>query len=92
MTRYFRAMAVTASTADLAVTFAQLAAHYERLARAAMPSGDISPEPAEHMLRRGDCAGAAARTGSGEHPPGSNQAIGELVSRGLVFQNAGVLF
>jgi hypothetical protein len=31
--RYFRTMALTASTADVAITLVQLAVHYERLAK-----------------------------------------------------------
>jgi hypothetical protein len=51
LTRYFRALAITASAADLAVTFIQLAAHYERLAKSAMPSADVSPDTADLTLR-----------------------------------------
>jgi hypothetical protein len=35
--RYFRTMALTASTADLAITLVRLAIHYERLAAESAP-------------------------------------------------------
>ena len=37
MTRYFRALALTASTADLMMMSLRLAAHYERLSKAGVP-------------------------------------------------------
>jgi hypothetical protein len=36
--RYFRTMALTASTADVAITLVRLAVHYERLARQKSPA------------------------------------------------------
>ena len=36
--RYFRTMALTASTADVAITLVRLAVHYERLARLKSPA------------------------------------------------------
>jgi hypothetical protein len=77
LTRYLRAMAITASTADLAVTFAQLAAHYERLARAAMPHGD------EHRLLPAADAPRCRSPSTRERPRSSdpgpiNRAISSL--------------
>ena len=40
LARYFRAMALTASTADLMTMSLRLAAHYERLAKAGLPDNE----------------------------------------------------
>ena len=49
MTRYFRAIALTASTADLMTMSLRFAAHYERLSKAGMPepAGGVAPGPPE---------------------------------------------
>jgi hypothetical protein len=46
LTRYFRAIALTASTADLMTMSLRLAEHFERLAKAGA-HGDVSFESAE---------------------------------------------
>lgn len=45
--RYFRTMALTASTADVAITLVRLAVHYERLARQKSPATAVSGETDE---------------------------------------------
>jgi hypothetical protein len=51
--RYFRTMALTASTADVAITLVRLAVHYERLARQKSPAiavtGDTDETQQEAM-------------------------------------------
>ena len=49
--RYFRAMALSASTTDVAITLIQLAEHYERLARNEAPS-DLTAryDHTEHVI------------------------------------------
>jgi hypothetical protein len=44
--RYFRTMALTASTADVAITLVRLAVHYERLAKQRWPA--IAPNDDTH--------------------------------------------
>ena len=45
--RYFRTMALTASTADVAITLVRLAVHYERLARQKSPAIAVTGETDE---------------------------------------------
>jgi hypothetical protein len=45
--RYFRTMALTASTADVAITLVRLAVHYERLARQQSPAIAVTGETDE---------------------------------------------
>ena len=55
--RYFRTMALTASTADVAITLVRLAVHYERLARQQSPAletrSDADENQPEAPRRRG---------------------------------------
>jgi hypothetical protein len=52
--RYFRTMALTASTADVAITLVRLAVHYERLARLKSPAiADGSDETQQDAARAG---------------------------------------
>jgi hypothetical protein len=45
--RYFRTMALTASTADVAITLVRLAVHYERLASQISPAIAVTGETDE---------------------------------------------
>ena len=48
--RYFRTMALTASTADVAVTLVRLAVHYERLAKQRSPAIPPNKDTREEEL------------------------------------------